>query len=106
MIQFVEIFDKYYKSKNKFQKGVIDFLLTDNPEITDEIYLYLLNNRISEIHKSDFQYNYDGEIKVKYKLKKITNQDLNELDRYFKELDGTLLCDLVRRFIKTHKIFK
>jgi hypothetical protein len=106
MIQFVEIFDKYYKSKNNFQKGLIDFLLTDNPEITDEIYMFLLNNRISELDKTNFQYNYNGEMKVKHKLKTITKKDLNKLDIDFKQLDGTLLCDVVGEFIKTHKIFK
>ena len=78
MKQFVESFENYYKRKKSFERGLIDFLLKQNPQIT----------------------------KTKYKLKQIKDEDLKTLDRYFKEIDGTLLVDLISRFIKEHKIFK
>jgi hypothetical protein len=69
------------------------------------MYLYLLNNKIKEIDKKAFMYNYDGESVKKSKLKQIKDEDLNLLDKKLKELDGTLLVDVVRQFIRKHKIF-
>ena len=103
---FIKTFEDYYNLKTDFENYLIDLTLIFNPEITEELFQYLLGNKIKEIDKTAFTYNYQGNKSTAlYQLTEVTDNNLTELDRYFKELDGTLLCDLVARYLRNHKVF-
>ena len=94
----------YYDNANELTKRLIDWCCIDNHEITEDYFNWLLKNRIEKYNKSAFKQNYSGE-KIKLELKPIEDNDIDYLDKKIKELDGTLLVDIVFKFMRTHKIF-
>lgn len=66
----------YYNKSNNFKKQLIDWCRLD-----------------------------EENVKNKESLKPITDEDIINLDKQMNELDGTLLVDVVRRFMRNHKIF-
>jgi len=105
-IIFVPKLQEYYEDSNEFTKNLIRWCCIQNKRCTYDIFNYLLPF-IREYNKDAFRKNYNGELRTldDSGLKEITDEDISYLDTRIKELDGTLLVDIVWRFMKDHKIF-
>lgn len=101
---FVEKLQNYYQNSPTFNKKLIEWCCVLNQECNDKIFqnLYVF---IEVGEKRAFESNYLGNKGGNLNLKEITDEDIEYLDNAINELDGTLLVDIVMKFMKTHKIF-
>lgn len=95
----------YYDNADEFTRRLIDWCCIDNNECPEQYFNWLLENRIEKHNKQAFIKNYSYGIKETVELKPITDEAIDYLDNSIKELDGTLLVDIVFCFMRTHKIF-
>ena len=103
---FVEKLQNYYDNSNKHTQRLIEWCCVNNNRCTEKIFQFILNRTIKENRKSLIM-NWDGEmIDEEIILKDITNDDIDYLRTEIRELDGTLLVDIVWKFMQKYKIFK
>lgn len=107
MKPYTSVLQTYYDASPEHVKDLIDFLAPVNLKCNKETFEYLLNNKITNGSKASFVrngYAY-GMYNKKPNEKKITRIELNHLDKSIKTLDGTLLGDVVARWLYEHDIF-
>ena len=96
----------YYESACEFERELIDWYCIHNKYCPLEYFEYLRDHKIEEDEKAGFESTYfDCRTSEEVYLKEIDDVDIAELDRWMKELDGTLLCDLVSGWMRDHKVF-
>jgi len=101
-----KFFQAYYDKSSSFEKQLIMWASIINIECSDEFYNNFINSLTNERDKIIARDIYtDGQSYENIKLESLNEKNIAELQRYFDELDGTLLKDLVYQFIQTHKIF-
>lgn len=98
-----KLFNDFYHNQNEYSKKKINFWSVANHEMPEYKYKYLLENVIETFDKKPFTRNYL--YKELIKLKPVTTEDLNELSIQLCELDGTLLGDILDRYMRSHKLF-
>jgi hypothetical protein len=106
MTQFNIEFQKYFNNASLFKKQLIMWGALTNPQCTDQFYKDFIDtmNDDYDIYLADDTYK-GYKTSENIKLQSIDEHSLNKLNDYFKRLDGTLLTDLVYKFLETHKIF-
>ena len=102
---FVEKLQNYCDNSTDYVRKLIDWCCIDNQECYYENYK-IIYDKIEEKNKASFKDNYFGNRGLNNKLKEITDNDIEYLNKIIQELDGTLLVDLVSEFMETYKIFK
>jgi hypothetical protein len=104
---FTKKFKKYYLSLNNYQKQVIIWCSICNHECPEEYY-QLVWDSVELYNKQAVKNNYCEKhyLLKKPELKAFDNNEKIYLSDKFKELDGTLLIDVIWISLKSHKIFK
>jgi hypothetical protein len=105
-IEFGDVlFNDFYKTnKSKFIENLILWSAVDNPECNEEIFNSILELQ-PEYNKKGLTSNYMGNRTSNYTLQPVDEVNLKQLIEAFEELDGTLLSDIVSKYMETHKIF-
>lgn len=101
---FVEKFQNYFDKSSDYKRKLIYWCCIDNQECNIDNF-NLIYDTIEVHNKSAFKSNYFGNRGGNKKLKEITDEDITYLDSTIDELDGTLLVDVVSRFMTNYKIF-
>ena len=111
---FVDKLQKYYNKTCSFQKSLLLFCAVGNKECNPERFIILYDNKFNKTNYEKYEQramvinflgNYKIETDDKIELQEITDEDITYIDTKMKELDGTLLVDIIVRFMETHKIF-
>jgi hypothetical protein len=103
---FTKNFKIFYLSLNNYQKQVIIWCSISNHECPEEYYKLVLDF-VEIYNKQAVTDNYCGKhyLLKKPQLKAFDNNEKQYLSKKFKELDGTLLIDVIWGSLKSHKIF-
>lgn len=104
---FTKEFKKFYLSLNDYQKKVIEWCSISNHECPEEYYK-LVWDSVELWNKQAVTNNYCEKhyLLRKPELKAFDTNEKKYLSEKFKELDGTLLVDIIWRSLSSHKIFK
>lgn len=102
---FVEKLQNYFDNSSDYTRKLIYWCCIDNQECYIENYR-IIYNTIEDYNKPAFKSNYFGNRGGNKRLKEITDKDIDYLDKSIDDLDGTLLVDVVSKFMEEYKIFK
>lgn len=110
---FNKEFQDYFNKSSNFKKQLIMWSALGNQECPKEYlddFLIILEFSYDPIKETKLALglyeNYrPTKIERLKRLKRTTKKSIDKLDNDFEEIDGTLLKDIVYRYMKTHKIF-
>lgn len=103
-LYFVDEFNNFFNSLNNFEKNLIMWCSISNSECPYEFFKLILD-QTEDQNKKAIETNYIGRITNKNLIDFTPNEE-QHLKYKMKELDGTLLVDIVWECLKSHKIFK
>jgi hypothetical protein len=109
---FVDKLEKYYNDASSFQKQIILFCAVNNDDCNPDRFMILYDKQteitpyLRRAMMKNFLVNYKTQNYGKTGLlPEITDKDIIHIDTKIRELDGTLLCDIIWDFMRRHKIF-
>ena len=109
MYSFIPSFNEFFNSLNSFEKKLILWSCIYNPHCPASFYGLMLQST-EDYNKDALTQNYYGSNalyvpNIRYQLKDFQTKDLDLLRLDMKQLDGTLLSDIVGKFCQVHNIF-
>ena len=98
-------FKEFYDELTDFAKQLVVLISVENHECPENYFKIVLNN-CKKYDKSIVERNYiSNKTTETIELKYFDNDEKEYLKDRLLRLDGTLLCDIVRRSLRNHKIF-
>ena len=105
-LNFTKEFKKFLTSLKEFERNWVLWYVVMNYECSIESFLLLLDTLNNETWKKvSFTSNFISSMRKEHYLNEFTETESNYLREKLRELDGTLLCDIISRTLKNHKIF-